>query len=234
MGKSHKTSGIAIIGRTAEDVTLLDGQTVKTRVLRDELRKAFPDRRVIVVDTYDYKHHAIKISWRLIYAFWNCKDIFVLLSRNGRTFLFPVIICLNKLFHRHLYHDVVGGALPDEAALRPALLRQLHLFNINWVELPKMKLKLEELGLRNVEVLPNFKKLNILDEKERKQKFLYKYEKISKLTDYLDSPILIYKEYSQIYNSYLKTFFQLLKKDKRLFLILNYHNNFLNLPLKCK
>ena len=42
-----------------------------------------------------------------------------------------------------------------------------------------------------------------LDEKERKQKFLYKYEKLSKLTDYLDSPILIYKEYSQIYNSYL-------------------------------
>lgn len=42
-----------------------------------------------------------------------------------------------------------------------------------------------------------------LDEGERKQKYLYKYEKISKLTDYLDSPILIYKEYSQIYNSYL-------------------------------
>lgn len=42
-----------------------------------------------------------------------------------------------------------------------------------------------------------------LEEEERKQKYLYKYEKISKLTDYLDSPILIYKEYSQIYNSYL-------------------------------
>lgn len=42
-----------------------------------------------------------------------------------------------------------------------------------------------------------------LDEEERKQKYLYKYEKISKLTEYLDSPILIYKEYSQIYNSYL-------------------------------
>lgn len=42
-----------------------------------------------------------------------------------------------------------------------------------------------------------------LDEEEKKQKYLYKYEKISKITDYLDSPILIYKEYSQIYNSYL-------------------------------
>ena len=119
-----------------------------------------------VVDTYDYKHHAIKISWQLICAFWNCKDIFVLLSRNGRTFLFPVIFCLNKLFHRQLYHDVVGGALPEEAASRPALLRQLRLFNVNWVELPKMKLQLEELGLQNVQVLPNFKKLNILSEEE--------------------------------------------------------------------
>lgn len=42
-----------------------------------------------------------------------------------------------------------------------------------------------------------------LDEEEKKQKYLYKYEKISKLTDYLDYPILVYKEYSQIYNSYL-------------------------------
>lgn len=42
-----------------------------------------------------------------------------------------------------------------------------------------------------------------LEMDERKQKYLYKYEKLSKLTDYLDSPILVYKEYSQIYNSYL-------------------------------
>ena len=38
---------------------------------------------------------------------------------------------------------------------------------------------------------------------ERKQKYLPKYGKVSKLTEYLDSPILIYKDYSQIYNSYL-------------------------------
>ena len=42
-----------------------------------------------------------------------------------------------------------------------------------------------------------------LEMDERKQKYLYKYEKLSKLTNYLDSPILVYKEYSQIYNSYL-------------------------------
>lgn len=42
-----------------------------------------------------------------------------------------------------------------------------------------------------------------VDEVERKQKFLYKYGPLNKLTDYLSSPILVYKEYSQIYNSYL-------------------------------
>ena len=42
-----------------------------------------------------------------------------------------------------------------------------------------------------------------LGEEERKQKNLPKYEKVSMLIDYLNNPILIYKEYSEIYNSYL-------------------------------
>lgn len=153
---------IAVIGRTAQGTELLDGQTVKTKILCQELARAFPDRKILCVDTYRYKRRAIPILWDTFRAFLTCEHIFVLLSRNGRTFFFPLITGLGKLFRRRLYHDVVGGALPSEARERPALRRQLARFEVNWVELPQMKTELEALGLSNVEVLPNFKRLQIL------------------------------------------------------------------------
>lgn len=42
-----------------------------------------------------------------------------------------------------------------------------------------------------------------VDDSIKLQRNYVDYEKVSKLTDYLENPILIYKDYSQIYNSYL-------------------------------
>lgn len=160
-----KKNSIAVIGRVAKGVELLDGQTVKTKVLCEELRRRFPECQLICVDTYQYRKHFFSILWHMVRAFIECEHIFVLLSRNGRTFFFPILTGMNAMFHRRLYHDVVGGALPEEARERPALRVQLRKFEVNWVELPKMKEELESLGVTNVEVLPNFKRLHILDEK---------------------------------------------------------------------
>lgn len=159
-----KKKGIAVVGRVAEGTELLDGQTVKTKILYEELRKTFPDRKIICIDTYQYRKNIVSILYRTVKAFAECEHFFVLLSRNGRKFFFPILNGMNSLFHRKLYHDVVGGALPGEAAARPALVKQLKRFIVNWVELPDMKAELEKLGVRNVEVLPNFKRLSILGE----------------------------------------------------------------------
>ena len=56
-----KTKGIGIIGRVADGAELLDGQTVKTKILCEELKKTFPDRKVICVDTYQYKRRIFPI-----------------------------------------------------------------------------------------------------------------------------------------------------------------------------
>lgn len=157
-----RRDGIAIIGRLAAGAELLDGQTVKTKVLYEELRRSFPEREIRCVDVYRYKRRFIPILWQTLRAFFSCEHIFVLLSRNGRTFFFPILTALNRIFRRKLYHDVIGGALPEEAKRRPALQKQLKRFTLNWVELPSMKDSLAELGIGNVEVLPNFKRLSIL------------------------------------------------------------------------
>lgn len=48
-----------IIGRTAEGTELCDGQTIKTRVLAEEIKHAYPDSKIIVADTYNYKRRQL-------------------------------------------------------------------------------------------------------------------------------------------------------------------------------
>ena len=165
MGKN----GIAVVGRMAPDAQLLDGQTVKTNILCEELRRRFPDREFVLVDTYQYSKHVFPILMSTCKAFFRCSHIFVLLSRNGRRFFFPLLTGLNRIFHRRMYHDVIGGALPGEAAKSKALCRQLNRFEVNWVEFSQMKDQLRELGITNAEVLPNFKRLQILKQEELPQ-----------------------------------------------------------------
>lgn len=176
--------GIAVIGRVADGAQLLDGQTVKTKVLCEELHRRFPDRELICVDTYQYTKHFLSILCRTVGAFLRCEHIFVLLSKNGRRFFFPILTGLNAFFHRRLYHDVVGGALPEEAKARPALRKQLTRFEVNWVEFSAMKEALERLGVKNAEVLPNFKRLDILraDQLPQAQQFPFVFTMFSRVT----------------------------------------------------
>lgn len=160
---------IAVIGRVAEGTQLLDGQTIKTKILYEELRRCFPQRNVVCVDTYGYKKRMIPLLWQTFCAFRDCEHVFVLLSKKGRVFFYPLVTGLARLFHRRLYHDVIGGTLAQEAKETPSILRHLARFQVNWVEFQQMKTDLEALGLENVEVLPNFKRLNVLSPQDLPQ-----------------------------------------------------------------
>ena len=157
----HRT-GIAVIGRLAQGAELLDGQTVKTNMLYEALRRCYPGADVRCVDVYRYKKRLPVILFQTLLAFVRCEHIFVLLSRNGRRFFFPILTALNAVFRRQLYHDVIGGALPGEAAQSPSLRRQLRRFTVNWVESASMQNALAQIGVTNAAVLPNFKRQKIL------------------------------------------------------------------------
>jgi len=65
-----------------------------------------------------------------------------------------------------------------------------------------------------------------VDDDNRKQKYLNKYEKVSNICEYLNNPIVFFKDYNQIYNSYLILLEEILNykeinKDK-----LEYMNSF--------
>ena len=73
-----------------------------------------------------------------------------------------------------------------------------------------------------------------VNDDERKQRNLQKYGKVSKLTDYLDSPIMIYKDYSQIYNSYLLLGEEVLEYDREIKFNKKYMHNLEEFDEKCE
>jgi len=157
---------IGIIGRTADHVELYDGQTILTRQLRNELERQLPNYVIKCVDTYNYKRRFASCMIQTLICLAFCDSIIILLSRNGLSFYLPFLYYMNKIFHRKIYHRVIGGSLATLIEKHPKWTKYLNSFQYNFVELPSLMNKLEDCGLSNVEVSPNFKALSILCEED--------------------------------------------------------------------
>lgn len=150
---------IGIIGHFGGRKIFLDGQTVKTKTLYQELVNCGED--VIYVDTYLNKTNKIKLIFDTVKCILKCNTIIILLSGNGMRIYFPIMYWIKKIFNKKIYHDVIGGNLPDYITVYPKYKKYLNAFDENWVEFDLLKKKLEDKGITNCFVIPNFKKLNI-------------------------------------------------------------------------
>lgn len=157
---------IGIIGHFGGAENILDGQTIKTKILYEEL-KAKTDWDIITVDTYYKRKNPFKLLKDTWYCLKNAQDIIVLLSRNGMKIYFPVLSFYARKFQARIYHDVIGGNLDTYVKKYPKYRKYLNSFRVNWVETEGLKEKLEIEGIRNCEVLPNFKRLKIADVENR-------------------------------------------------------------------
>lgn len=156
---------LAIIGHFGGENRFFDGQTVKTVTLYEELKKTgmFDIR---IVDTYYNNTNKLKLLFDTVKNVLACKDVIVLLSHNGMKVYFPLLCFFAKVFGKNVYHDIIGGNLPDLISENKSWVRYLNSFKVNWIELNSVKEKLDAIGLKNVEVLPNFKKITALDKSE--------------------------------------------------------------------
>lgn len=151
---------IGIIGHFGGKETFFDGQTVKTKVFYEELKKRGIDD-IFCVDTYYNKKNKIKLIWDTIRCVLSCKTIILLLSTNGLKFYLPLMYKVKKFLKRKIYHNVVGGHLhTDMAEWDGDFVRYLNFLDSNWVETAYMKGKLEEVGVTNCDIFTNFKTLD--------------------------------------------------------------------------
>ncbi|MEJ6951732.1 glycosyltransferase family 4 protein [Natronospora cellulosivora (SeqCode)] len=145
---------------------LLNGQTIKTKLLNKELNIAIGSNNIQIVDTHGWKRNPYKLILECIKLHKHCENIVILPARNGLRIFGPLFSILNYFFHRKLHYVVIGGWLPELIKNKYILKWHLKRFEGIYVETQGMLKSLQQIGFNNVICLPNFKRLNIVEESE--------------------------------------------------------------------
>lgn len=157
---------IGICGHFGGGHTFLDGQTVKTKNLANELERIYGENEVMKVDTYGGVKHFPILIIKLVKLLFCCQNVIVLPAQNGLRVVATLYAYLNLMLHRKLHYVVIGGWLPEFLADKNRLIKQLKKFSGIYVETITMKNALESIGFLNIFVMPNFKNIHILDKDE--------------------------------------------------------------------
>lgn len=164
-----------IIGHFGFGYEFLDGQTVKTKILSEELHRRFSPGKIGMVDTLGGARTLHKTLFSILKAIRKTKNVIILPAQNGVRTLLPLVLLLNLFSRRKTHYVVIGGWLPELLKEQKQLLKIVKKIDYIYVETKTMKVALEELGFSNVLVMPNCKKLKILDQSELKSEAIEPY-----------------------------------------------------------
>lgn len=153
---------VCVVGHFGYGKVLLNGQTIKTKIIAKGLIDRMGESQVFTIDTHGGKKNLIKVFFQIGRAFRKCENMIMLPAHNGLLFFTPVFIFWKMIYARKCHYIVIGGWLPEVLRKRRGLLSGLRKFDTVFVETNTMKNKLFKMNLRNVYVLPNCKELDIL------------------------------------------------------------------------
>ncbi len=158
---------VSVIGHFAFKTQSFDGQTIKTKIVTNELCRVYGQSEVLRLDT----HGGIKTLFKAPMYMWKAlqksKNVIIMPAHNGLR-VFGRLLPLFRLFFRDrkIHYVVIGGWLPELLKNRKCLSKRLKQFDGIYVETNTMENALEAQGFRNVVVMPNCKDLRILPEEE--------------------------------------------------------------------
>lgn len=155
---------VAICGHFGLGKNLLNGQTVKTKMLTETLEGWLGGAEVKKIDTHGGKLQIVKSVLAAMGAMFTCRNLVILPAHNGVRVFGPVLSAVRRISRCKLHYVVIGGWLPKMLEDKPSLARALKRFDGLYVETNTMKRALDAQGFDNVVVLPNCKKLTVLSE----------------------------------------------------------------------
>lgn len=158
---------VSVIGHFGNGKNLLNGQTVKTKIVTDELCRQLGNENVLKIDTHGGKITLLKAPFQAMKALKRCRNVAILPAHNGLRVYAPLLTFFRRFFKkRKLHYVVIGGWLPEFLQKRKRLAKKLKRFDGIYVETNTMKNALEKQGFTNIFVMPNCKNLQILTPEE--------------------------------------------------------------------
>ena len=153
---------VSVIGHFGFGHRYLDGQTVKTKIVAEELCNGFGSENVTTFDTHGGLKMLPKMPFEIIKLLKQHENIVALPAQNGLRIIMPLLTLFNKFYKRKLHYVVIGGWLASVTKGKKALTKTLKKFDGIYVETTIMKKSLEEQGFSNIYLMPNCKPLEIL------------------------------------------------------------------------
>lgn len=166
MKRNINKKRVGIVGHYGFGKNILNGQTVKTKIITKELEKQLGKDEVLKIDTHGGKKKMLKLLFQLPATMKNVKNIIMMPAQNGIRFFAPLLVLFNSFFYIKLHYVVIGGWLPEFLEHKKRLQNSLKKFDGIYVETNTMKINMEKLGFSNIYILPNCKELKILSENE--------------------------------------------------------------------
>lgn len=157
---------VCIIGHFAKGKNLLNGQTVKTKIVTKEIIKNLGRDEVCCIDTHGGFRALKNIVGQCVKALKYHENVIIMPAENGLRIFAPLLVIVNAIFHRKLHYVVIGGWLPQFLQNKKCLSFFLEKFDNIYVEANTMKIQLEKKGFNNIFVVPNCKELIILKNEE--------------------------------------------------------------------
>lgn len=155
-----------IVAHFAEGKNVYGGQTIKTRNFADALEEYLGEGTVLRIDTTGWKKKPFRLILGILQSLSKCEETVILPADRG-VFVIPyLVVFLRGLRKIKLHYVAVGGWLPEFTEKHKGLARCLKKFAGIYVETKTMKNAMERQSFANVIVLPNFKRMQVLEPKQ--------------------------------------------------------------------
>ncbi len=151
---------IGVIGTIGEGKATSSGQEIRTKILMDALNEHYGSNNVYLMDTGLAKQSRVKAMMSLLKCLLTCKDIVLIVSRNGLHTFLPLLSKLQKYTGKRVYNNIIGGNILELIHENPDYTKYMSQFVVNWVQMNSLVEGLKEKGVTNAEVLPNSKPIN--------------------------------------------------------------------------
>ena len=150
---------VSVIGLFCAGREVSDGQSIKTRIITDELEKALGAQCVRRIDTYGWKKHPVRLFSDSIRAVLQSENV-IFMTDEGGIKIFPWLLLGANIFGKSkLHYIVIGDWLVPFLEKHSFIMSCLKGFHHIFAETTSMQAGLLGLGFQNVSLLPNFKNL---------------------------------------------------------------------------
>jgi glycosyltransferase involved in cell wall biosynthesis len=158
---------IGVCGHFAFGESPRGGQTIKTRIISEELQKKYGENEIDFLDTNKWKSNKVDLLINCLKLAYRSKHIIILPAHNGIKVFIPLFYYLTKIFGAKLHYIVVGAWLADEIKNNRFLLNKLKKVNYVYVQTETLEKKLNYLGVyENIYIMKNFKPLKPISDKK--------------------------------------------------------------------